>query len=168
MNSLQGASYAAMLGMLISFTPTLAGIWFAIRPSERLLSYMRPLTLAGIFAAFGTVALGVTNGAIGLIRHPGLDWPLECGDTGLCSSCSRSARPPRETFRRNIPLSSSPAAASPDLNSCHRTKSELSGNWPEAACRHGSGCSCWLAPWPLPYFSSTTVAPVPPSDCEAG
>jgi hypothetical protein len=58
-----------MLGMLISFTPTLAGIWFAIRPSERLLSYMRPLTLAGIFAGLCTVALGVTNGAIGLIRH---------------------------------------------------------------------------------------------------
>jgi hypothetical protein len=79
MNSLQGASYAAMLGMLISFTPTLAGIWFAIRPSERLLSYMRPLTLAGIFAAFGTVALGVTNGAIGLIRHPGLDRQMLLG-----------------------------------------------------------------------------------------
>jgi hypothetical protein len=69
MNALHGASYAAMLGMLISFTPTLAGIWFAIRPSERLLSYMRPLTLAGIFAGLCTVALGVTNGAIGLIRH---------------------------------------------------------------------------------------------------
>jgi len=69
MNALRGASYAAMLGMLISFTPTLAGIWFAIRPSERLLSYMRPLTLAGIFAGLCTVALGVTNGAIGLILH---------------------------------------------------------------------------------------------------
>ncbi|HTP88807.1 MAG TPA: hypothetical protein VMJ34_17770 [Bryobacteraceae bacterium] len=69
MNPLRGASYAAMLGMLISLAPTLAGIWFAIRPTERLLSYMRPLTLAGIFAAFCTCALGVTNGAIGLVRH---------------------------------------------------------------------------------------------------
>ena len=73
MNVLRGASYAAILGMLISFTPTLAGIWFAIRPSERLLSYMRPLTLAGIFAGLCTVALGVTNGAIGLSFHHGFD-----------------------------------------------------------------------------------------------
>jgi hypothetical protein len=79
MNPLQGASYAAMLGMLISFTPTVAGIWFAIRPSERLLSYMRPLTLAGIFAAFCTGALGLTNGAIGLSRHPGLDQHMLLG-----------------------------------------------------------------------------------------
>lgn len=56
MNPLLGLGYAARLGLLISFTPTLAGIWFAIRPSERQLSYMRPLTLAGIFAAFCTGA----------------------------------------------------------------------------------------------------------------
>src|SRR5205823_5828238 len=50
MNPLRGASYAAILGMIISLMPALAGAWFAIRPSERLLSYMRPLSLAGIFA----------------------------------------------------------------------------------------------------------------------
>ena len=79
MNPLRGASYAAIPGMLISFTPALAGIWFAIRPTERLLSYMRPLNLAGIFAAFCTVALGVANGAIGLSRHPGLDEQMLLG-----------------------------------------------------------------------------------------
>jgi len=73
MNPLHGVSFAAMLGMLISFIPTVAGIWFAIRPSERRLSYMRPLTLAGIFAAFCTGALGVMNCAIGLSLHPGFD-----------------------------------------------------------------------------------------------
>lgn len=70
MNPLRGASYAAILGMLISLTPALAGAWFAIRPSERVLSYMRPLSLAGIFAALCTISLGITNGSIGLSRHP--------------------------------------------------------------------------------------------------
>ena len=79
MNPLRGIGYAAMLGLLISFTPTLAGIWFAIRPSERQLSYMRPLTLAGIFASFCTGALGVTNGAAALSRHPGFDRQMLLG-----------------------------------------------------------------------------------------
>ncbi len=70
MNPLRGASYSAILGMIISLTPMLAGAWFAIRPSERLLSYMRPLSLAGIFAALCTVSLGITNGAIGISRQP--------------------------------------------------------------------------------------------------
>ena len=70
MNPLRGASYAAILGMIISLTPALAGAWFAIRPSERLLSYMRPLSLAGIFAALCTISLGITNGAVALSRQP--------------------------------------------------------------------------------------------------
>jgi thiamine transporter ThiT len=70
MNPLRGASYAAILGMIISLLPALAGAWFAIRPSERLLSYMRPLSLAGIFAALCTISLGMTNGAVGLSRQP--------------------------------------------------------------------------------------------------
>lgn len=69
MNPLRGASYAAILGMLISATPAVAGAWFAIRPSERTLAMMRPLSLAGIFAGLCTVALGFTNGAIGLLKH---------------------------------------------------------------------------------------------------
>ena len=79
MNPLLGIGYAAKLGLLISFTPTLAGIWFAIRPSERQLSYMRPLTLAGIFAAFCTGALGVMHGAVALSRHPGFDIQMLLG-----------------------------------------------------------------------------------------
>jgi hypothetical protein len=70
MNPLRGASYAAILGMVISLMPALAGAYFAIRPSERLLSYMRPLSLAGIFAALCTISLGMTNGAIALSRQP--------------------------------------------------------------------------------------------------
>jgi hypothetical protein len=79
MNPLRGISYAAMLGLVISLSPTLAGIWFAIRPTERQLSYMRPLTLAGIFAAFCTGALGVMNGARALSRQPGFDIQMLLG-----------------------------------------------------------------------------------------
>jgi hypothetical protein len=79
MNPLRGISYAAILGLLISFTPTVAGLWFAIRPSERRLSYMRPLTLAGIFAGFCTGALGVMNAAIGLSRQPSFDQHMLLG-----------------------------------------------------------------------------------------
>ena len=70
MNPLRGVSFAAILGMLISLTPALAGALFAIRPGERLLSYMRPLSLAGVFAALCTISLGVMNMAIGLSRQP--------------------------------------------------------------------------------------------------
>src|SRR5690349_4922555 len=79
MNPLRGASYAAILGMLIAFTPAVAGIWFAIRPSERLLSYMRPLSLAGTYAGFCTLALGITNAAVGMIRHPPFDVQMLLG-----------------------------------------------------------------------------------------
>ncbi len=79
MNPLRGASYAAILGMIISLTPALAGAWFAIRPSERLLSYMRPLSLAGVFAALCTISLGITNGAIGLSRQPVLNLEMLLG-----------------------------------------------------------------------------------------
>jgi hypothetical protein len=70
MNPLGNVSFAAAFGMMISLAPALAGAYFAIRPSERLLSYMRPLSLAGVFAALCTISLGLTNGAIGLSRHP--------------------------------------------------------------------------------------------------
>lgn len=70
MNPLRGVSFAAVLGMMISLTPALAAVCFAIRPSERLLSYVRPLSLAGVFAALCTISLGATNGAIALSRQP--------------------------------------------------------------------------------------------------
>lgn len=73
MNLLREASYAVILGLVISATPALMGAWFALRPSERLLSYMRPLSLAGLFAALCTISLGMTNGTIALSRQPGIN-----------------------------------------------------------------------------------------------
>ena len=50
-----------MLGLLICAVPMVFGVWFAVRPSERVLSLMRPLTLMGIFSAAGNFFLGLAN-----------------------------------------------------------------------------------------------------------
>jgi hypothetical protein len=62
MRGIAGASYASLFGLLICVVPLVAGAWFAIRPNERLLSLMRPLTLAAIFSALCSFVLAVTNG----------------------------------------------------------------------------------------------------------
>jgi len=49
------------LGLLIGLLPLLAGLWCAIRPNDRALSLMRPLSLAAIFAAASNVLLGLAN-----------------------------------------------------------------------------------------------------------
>ena len=62
MRNIVGASFTSLFGMLICMVPAVAGAWFAIRPSERLLAFMRPLSLAAIFSAVCSFLLAVTNG----------------------------------------------------------------------------------------------------------
>lgn len=62
------ASYASRLGILICLAPLIASLWFAIRPAERLLSLLRPLSLMGIFSALCSFALCLLNGARALSR----------------------------------------------------------------------------------------------------
>jgi len=50
-----------LFGLLVSAVPLVLGIAFAIRPSERKLALMRPVSLAGIFAAVSSVFLGLVN-----------------------------------------------------------------------------------------------------------
>jgi hypothetical protein len=50
-----------------------AGAWFALRPSERLLAMMRPLTLGAIFAAIGSLILAMANGFVAVSMMKGLD-----------------------------------------------------------------------------------------------
>ena len=71
MRGLGGASNASLLGMLICIVPAVAGAWFAFRPSERLLSIMRPLTLGAVFAALCNFVLAIANGfaAIGTMSR---------------------------------------------------------------------------------------------------
>ena len=71
MRGLGGAGNASLLGMLICIVPAVAGAWFAFRPSERLLSAMRPLTLGAVFAALCNFVLAIANGfaAISMIKE---------------------------------------------------------------------------------------------------
>lgn len=62
MQPIVNASHASLLGLLICAVPTAVGAWFAFRPSELLLSLMRPLTLAAIFSALCSFVLAITNG----------------------------------------------------------------------------------------------------------
>ena len=75
MRGIAGASYASLLGLLICSVPAVAGAWFAFRPSERLLSIMRPLTLAAVFSALCTFVLAIANGFIAISTMSGLDLP---------------------------------------------------------------------------------------------
>ena len=46
---------------------------FAFRPSERLLSIMRPLTLGAVFAALCNFVLAIANGFVAISTMSGLD-----------------------------------------------------------------------------------------------
>ena len=67
------ASLASLAALLVSMTPMLAGVVFAVRPTERRLALMRPLTLAGIFAAMANVFLGLVNALVYLARTGATD-----------------------------------------------------------------------------------------------
>jgi hypothetical protein len=59
--------------MLICVVPAVAGAWFAFRPSERLLSIMRPLTLGAVFAALCNFVLAIANGFVAISSMSGVD-----------------------------------------------------------------------------------------------
>jgi hypothetical protein len=69
MQAIRNLSLAGLFGLLITAVPMLLGLVFAARPSERRLALMRPLSLAGIFAATANVFLGVTNSLVGASRN---------------------------------------------------------------------------------------------------
>ncbi len=50
-----------LLVLLISTAPMVMGVMFAIRPNERRLALMRPLSLAGIFAGVCNLLVGLAN-----------------------------------------------------------------------------------------------------------
>jgi hypothetical protein len=64
--ALREASLVRLFALLISVAPMLLGIAIAVRPQERWLALMRPLTLAGVFAAVSGIFLGLVNTFIGL------------------------------------------------------------------------------------------------------
>jgi len=69
------ASYASMFGFVICMVPLVVAAWFAFRPSERLLSVMRPLTLGAVFSALCSFVLAIANGCIAVSVMNALDLP---------------------------------------------------------------------------------------------
>ncbi len=67
------ASFAALFGLLICVVPVVFGAWFAFRPSERLLAQIRPVSLAGLFAALCSLALTFINGFHAVASMKALD-----------------------------------------------------------------------------------------------
>jgi|SoiMethySBSTD1v2_1073268.scaffolds.fasta_scaffold212570_2 hypothetical protein len=59
------AGPAAIFGMLVALLPMGVAIAYAVKPRERLLALMRPLSLATIFAALHTLVFGLAA----VVRH---------------------------------------------------------------------------------------------------
>jgi len=55
------ASIAALLSMLVAVFPAFAGGAYLLSPSERRLAFMRPISLAGLFAGLAGLLLGFIN-----------------------------------------------------------------------------------------------------------
>lgn len=52
--------------LLVGLAPLITAIWFAIRPTERSLASMRPLSLAAIFAAVSNLFVGFANAFVAI------------------------------------------------------------------------------------------------------
>ena len=57
-------SIVAKMGLFLGFAPLVLSVLYAIRPTERRLALMRPLSLAAIFSALCTLLIG----AVGVLR----------------------------------------------------------------------------------------------------
>ena len=64
---------AALVAILVSSIPMLAGAAYMFRPTEHRLAMMRPLSLAGIFAGLNGTSLGAINTLRGLWMDPPRD-----------------------------------------------------------------------------------------------
>ena len=63
----------ALLCILISLLPMAAGAAYLFKPTEQRLAMMRPISLAGIFAALSGTSLGAINTLRGLWLEPPRD-----------------------------------------------------------------------------------------------
>jgi hypothetical protein len=61
MDILRQAGIAALLAMFVAILPIFAGLAYVIRPSEQRLAFMRPLSLASLFAGLSGLLLGLIN-----------------------------------------------------------------------------------------------------------
>jgi len=61
MEILRGASLFAILTLILGFVPLVMAAVYVLRPTERNLALMRPLSLTGLFASLAGGVLGFIN-----------------------------------------------------------------------------------------------------------
>lgn len=61
MGLIREASLFALLTLIVDFVPLVMAVVYVVRPTERHLALMRPLSLAGLFAALAGGVLGFIN-----------------------------------------------------------------------------------------------------------
>lgn len=69
MQMIRQASLFALLSLALAMVPLIMAIIYAARPTERHLALMRPLSLAGLFAAAAGTVLGFINCLVPLWRR---------------------------------------------------------------------------------------------------
>ncbi len=70
MQILRSASLFALLSLAVGFVPLVMALVYVIRPTERHLALMRPLSLSGMFA-------GISGGVLGFINVLRFVWTRE-------------------------------------------------------------------------------------------
>jgi hypothetical protein len=61
MGMIRGAGFFALLTLTVGLVPLVAAVVYVIRPSERHLALMRPLSLAGLFSGVTGCVMGFMN-----------------------------------------------------------------------------------------------------------
>ena len=75
LEAIGNASIVARLSMLVSVFPLGAGLAYLLRPNEQRLALMRPVSLAGLFAALAGAVTGAINVLAGFWLHEGpVNW----------------------------------------------------------------------------------------------
>ena len=70
------AGIAALLSMFVTLFPAVAGVAYLLSPSERRLAFLRPISLAGLFAGLAGLLLGFINVLRGVWMHELVDWKV--------------------------------------------------------------------------------------------
>ena len=71
----QQAGILAKMGILMAFAPTVAAVLYAIKPTERRLALMRPISLAAVFAGLTSFTIGAIVVLQGIaVTPPPVGW----------------------------------------------------------------------------------------------
>ena len=70
------AGVAALLSMLVTLFPAVAGVAYLLSPSEKRLAFLRPISLAGLFAGLAGLLLGFINVLRAIWMQDPVDWKV--------------------------------------------------------------------------------------------